>query len=287
MLPTLGRGRRGLRLGSRLSRGISRVTTARRRRNNRRRSGRGIEINHADGGYKSITIPYRTQGMGINVYGRLLANKIGDNWEYKFAPENENWAPYSAYNLVNMLNWSNEFTDRLKTSSQYLLKGIRINISYNRVPNAGDRLSKLLLSINTSKVQVQDPKIQNNVMSLNMNALGTKNFNFNINTQNMPKDFVGWQEAENLYSGTIYLHLDSQDLNYLNTDETTMILGTVKITFSILTRIQDYMKVREPTKKKTIEEEINDLKALVSGNKQDDISENKNTQLSRIDEVDD
>jgi hypothetical protein len=120
-----------------------------------------------------------------------------------------------------------------------------------------------------------------------MNALGTKNFNFNINTQNMPKDFVGWQEAENLYSGTIYLHLDSQDLNYLNTDETTMILGTVKITFSILTRIQDYMKVREPTKKKTIEEEINDLKALVSGNKQDDISENKNTQLSRIDEVDD
>jgi anti-sigma28 factor (negative regulator of flagellin synthesis) len=101
-------------------------------------------------------------------------------------------------------------------------------------------------------------------MRLNMNQPGTKNFNFNINATNMNKDWIGWQEAENLYNGNIYLHLDAQDTNHLNEDqETTVILGTVKITFSVLTRIQDYLKVREPTKKMTTEEEVNELKEKI------------------------
>jgi hypothetical protein len=240
----------------------TRAIQGRRRRRRRNVNGsQGIEVNKAEGGFKSITIPYRTQGIGINVFARLEIVKVGDDWVYKIAPENENYAQYSAYNLTNMLNWSNEFTDRLKSSSQYLVKGVRISVSYDRIPEAKDRLSKLLLSIHTNKVQVQDPRIQNNVMRLNMNQPGTKNFNFNINATNMNKDNVGWQEAETLYNGQIYLHLDAQDTNHMNEDqETTVILGTVKITFSVLTRIQDYLKVREPTKKMTTEEEIEELK---------------------------
>lgn len=243
------------------TRAITKVMNRNRRRRRNNEGSQGIEVNKAEGGFKSITIPYRTQGIGINVFARLLIVKIGDDWVYRLAPENENYAGYQSYNIINMLNWSSEFTDRLKSSSQYLVRGVRISISNDRIPEAKDRLSKLLLSINTSKVQVQDPRIQNNVMRLNMNQLGTKNFNFNINATNMNKDFVGWQEAESLYNGNIYLHLDAQDSNNINDEtETTIILGTVKITFSILTRIQDYTKLREPTKKLTMEEEIEKMK---------------------------
>jgi hypothetical protein len=245
--------------------GTRAIQGRRRRRRNRNKGSQGIEVNKAEGGFKSITIPYRTQGIGINVFARLEIVKIGDDWVYKLAPENENYAQYSAYNLTNMLNWSTEFTDRLKSSSQYLVRGVRISISYDRIPEAKDRLSKLLLSIHTNKVQVQDPRIQNNVMRINMNQPGTKNFNFNINATNMNKDNIGWIEAETLYNGNIYLHLDAQDTNHMNeADETTVILGTVKITFSVLTRIQDYLKVREPTKKLTNEEIIDELKEKIA-----------------------
>jgi hypothetical protein len=242
------------------TRAITRVQQSNRRRRRWNKGSEGIEVNKAEGGFKSITIPYRTQGIGINTFARLMIVKIGDDWVYRLAPENENYAQYQSYNLTEMLNWSSEFTDRLKSSSQYLVQGVRISISNDRVPEAKDRLSKLLLSINTSKVQVQDARIQNNVMRLNMNQMGTKNFNFNINATNMNKDFVGWQEAESLYNGNIYLHLDAQDTNHINDEtETSIILGTVKITFSILTRIQDYTKVREPTKKLTNEQKLEQL----------------------------
>jgi hypothetical protein len=248
----------------------------RRRRNNRNKGSQGIEVNKAEGGFKSITIPYRSQGIGINVFARLVIVKVGDDWVYKLAPENENYAQYQSYNLVNMLNWSTEFTDRLKSSSQYLVQGVRISISNDRVPEARDRLSKLLLSVRTNKVQVQDPRIQNNVMRLNMNQQGTKNFNFNINATNMLKDYVGWQEAENLYNGTIYLHLDAQDTNHINDDtETTVILGTVKITFSIITRIQDYMKAREPTKMITTEDKIKELEDKIKELKMEEEKDKK------------
>lgn len=264
-LPSLGRYRNtGVRIRNRQGTRASQVTMTRRRRQRRRNNNQGIEINRAEGGFKNITIPYRTQGIGINMYARLLLIKIGDDWVYRFAPENENYAGYPSYNLTQMLNWSTEFTDRLKSSSQYLVQGVRISLSYDRIPEAKDRLSRLLLSINTSKVQVQDPKVQNNVMRLNMNTTGTKNFNFNINNSNMAKDFTGWQEAESLYRGNIYLHLDSQDSNTVNDQtETTIILGSIKVTFSILTRIQDYVKLQEPLKKLTNEEKIEQLEAEI------------------------
>jgi len=265
------------------TRAIPRLINGNRRRRRRINGSQGIEVNKAEGGFKSITIPYRTQGIGINVFARLLIMKIGDDWVYRLAPENENYAGYQSYNITQMLNWSSEFTDRLKSSSQYLVKGVRISISNDRIPEAKDRLSKLLLSINTSKVQVQDPRIQNNVMRLNMNQLGTKNFNFNINATNMNKDFIGWQEAESLYNGNIYLHLDAQDTNNINDEtETTIILGTVKITFSILTRIQDYTKLREPTKKLTTDEKLEKLEQEVKRMK---LSENAKTEENAIEAV--
>jgi hypothetical protein len=244
------------------------LTRTQRRNMRRRRKRAGVEINKAEGGFKQITIPYRTQGIGINTYARLVVTKIGNNWQYGFQPETENYATYDEYNLMVMLNNSQEFKDRLRTTSQYKVLGVRICIMNNRIPEAKDRLSKLLAYVNTTKVGVIDPKTQNNVMELNMNTIGTKNFNFNLNNSNIGKDFTGWFDGEDLYTGNVYLHVAGQDDNYLNEqNETTVILGTVKVTFSVLTRIQDKLRNAEPSLKisnedkiKQLEEQINKLK---------------------------
>jgi hypothetical protein len=260
-----GRPRLGMRVATRTG---NTLTKTQKRNMRRRRKRAGLEINKAEGGFKQITIPYRTQGIGINTYARLVVTKIGDNWQYGFQPETENYATYDEYNLMVMLNNSSEFKDRLRTTSQYKVLGVRICIMNNRIPEVKDRLSKLLAYVNTTKVGVIDPKTQNNVMELNMNTIGTKNFNFNLNNSNIGKDFTGWFDGEDLYTGNVYLHVAGQDDNYLNEqNETTVILGTVKVTFSVLTRIQDKLRNAEPSLKisnedkiKQLEEQINKLK---------------------------
>jgi hypothetical protein len=235
------------------------------RRNLRRRRNAGIEINRAEGGFKNITIPFRTQGIGVNTYARLAVVKTGDTWSYAFQPESDNYANHQEFNLIYMLNNSTEFTNRLKTTSQYKLLGIRICVMNNRIPEAKDTLSKLLLYVNTSKVSVNDPKIQNNVMQLNMNTIGTKNFNFNVNTTNMGKDFIGWLNGDTLYPGNIYIHVDSMDKNVMaDTTQTTIMLGTIKVTFNILTRIQDYTRNLTPTRKETVQQNIDRLEHELS-----------------------
>jgi hypothetical protein len=134
----------------------------------------------------------------------------------------------------------------------------------NRIPSAKDRLSKLLAYVSTTKVSVLDPKIQNNVMQLNMNTMGTKNYNFNLNNSNIGKDYTGWFDGEDLYTGNVYLHVAGMDENYLNEqNETTVVLGTVKVTFSVLTRIQDYLRNQAPTKKLNLEEKIEKLESEI------------------------
>jgi hypothetical protein len=253
--------RNGRNLGIRTrNRNGSTIQQIARRNENRRRNRVGIEINRAEGGYKDITVPYRNQSIGINTYGRLAINKVGEQWLYAFQPENDNYANHQEYNIITMLNDSTEFKDRLKTTSQYRLKMISICVMNNRIPEARDTLSRLLLYVNTTKVSVIDPKVQNNVMRLNMNTIGTKNFNFNINNANIGKDFTGWFDGEDLYTGNVYLHVASEDINNMNDDtQSTIVLGTVKITFHIWTRIQDYMRTNQPTKKITLEEKMKQL----------------------------
>jgi hypothetical protein len=236
------------------------VTTRTRRRNNRRKIGKGIEVNKAEGGEKLITLPYRTQGIGINTYARLAIVKVGESWNYAIQPENDNYANHEEYNIITMLNASTEFKERLRTTSQYRIIGINICIMNERIPEAKDKLSRLLVYANTTKVAVLDPKIQNNVMRLNMNTVGTKNFNFKLNNSNIGKDFTGWYDGDDLYTGNVYLHVQSEDINVINDDtQSTIVLGTIRITFNVLTRIQDYVRNNDPQKKKTTDEKIEEL----------------------------
>jgi hypothetical protein len=237
------------------------ASTRIRRRNRKNKGANGIEINKAQGGFKTITIPYRTLPIGINTYARLLAVKIGDSYQYQIAPEYNNFAGTDSLNLINMLNFSSEFTERLQASSQYKLLSVLININNNRIPQARDMMTKLLLYVNTERVQVQQPKIQSNVMRLNMNVVGTSNFNFRLNRTNMKQEDLDWQDSMYLFPSPITLHLESEDINLMpEENETTVILGTIKVTFSLLTRVQDYMKVQQPVKKVTVDEEIRTIK---------------------------
>lgn len=247
------------------NRNRNRIIQVQNSRNNRRRKGQGIEINRAEGGYKNITLPYRTQTIGINTYGRIAINKVGEDWLYAFQPSNDNYANHVEYNIITMLNDSQEFKDRLKTTSQYRINRICICIMNNRIPEAGDKLSRLLAYVNTTKVAVIDPKVQNNVMRLSMSTMGVKNFNFRLTNESIGKDFTGWFEGEDLYTGNVYLHFDSEDSNNIKDEtETTIVLGTVKITFEVLTRIQDYTRLNQPTKKLTDKEKIELLEKQIA-----------------------
>jgi hypothetical protein len=230
-------------------------------RRNRRRSNRnGIEINRAEGGRKAITLPYRTQSIGVNLFGRLLIQKIGEAWYYRIGMEKDNYAGRDYIDIAEYLNFSDEFRDRLQVSSQYLIKGISVTISYDRVPSAKDRLSTLLLYYDTDKITVQSPRIQPNVMSLKMNMIGTKNFNIRLNRQNTKVDDLGWQDAAYLYAAKFNLHVNSIDENYMEEqNETTIILGSIKISIEVLTRISDYMRPNAPAKKIDLEEKVKEL----------------------------
>jgi hypothetical protein len=230
------------------------------RRNFRRSNRNGLEINRAEGGSKRITLPYRTQSIGVNLFGRLLIQKIGEAWYYRIGMEKDNYAGREYIDIAEYLNFSDEFRDRLQVSSQYRIKGISVTISYDRVPSAKDRLSTLLLYYNTDKITVQNPRIQPNVMSLKMNMVGTKNFNFLINRQNTKVDDLGWQDASYLYAAKFDLHVNSIDENYMEEqNETTIVLGSIKISVEVLTRISDYLRPNAPAKKIVLEEKVKEL----------------------------
>jgi hypothetical protein len=232
-----------------------------RRRNNK---SQGLEINRADGGYKKITIPWKQLTIGINCFGRLEAVKTSEVWKYYFSLENDNYlTPHKDFNLVTLLNYSSEFSDRLKTSSQYKIRGINISIKNLRVPKGGEMMPDLLMYITTDKVYVNEPKIQSNVMKLNMNALGTKNFNFWLNSENMKKEDTAWQDSTYLYEPIIQLHVGEVDVGKLDEAADIVTIGTMKITFTVQTRIQDYMKQSEPVKKIKLEEQISELQSQV------------------------
>lgn len=229
----------------------------------------GIEINKAEGGYKKITLPLKEQGVGINLHGSLLLVKIGDDWYYRIGMASNNYAAEPYIEIKNYLNSSAEFTNKLATTSQYRIRGINCCIRYQRMPNGGDKLGTLLMYVNTKKVEVGNPKIQKNVMRLNMNTTGTKNYNVRLNNTNMEKEDVQWTSSRELYEGTIRLHVDKMSkikINEVAEQETTIDLGEIEINVDVVVRYTDVDNFVQPTKKfnatELIEKQGEDIKKL-------------------------
>lgn len=233
--------------------------TRRRRRNNYWNSG--IEINKAEGGFKNITNTGRIIRTGINTYLTLIGNKwdaVGNKWQYMFKRNDS--VPSHMIDVTEYLNSSTEFLDFLKRVSQYKVLGVNVMLQNSRVPKAGEVPSRLLFYASTDKIQVDNPKVDRNVMRLNMNTVGTKNFNFKLNKGNTNDLNLGWQDSSEYYNGAIQLRVSSEDDSYFDDEETNIMIGTVKVTITVLGRLQDSNNYNAPSQKMKIEEEIKKLK---------------------------
>jgi hypothetical protein len=141
-----------------------------------------------------------------------------------------------------MINSSEEFNDWCRAATQYKIYGVRISIDYTRVPESGDSLARLLMSVQTDKCNVVQPAIERNVMNLDMSKGGVKNFNFNFNRGNTNVENLGWKDTTDYYGAICILKVDGQDLSFLkDTSLSNVLLGTIKFTIMAKVRLRDYI----------------------------------------------
>jgi hypothetical protein len=236
---------------------------SRRNQDNRRFRNNGVEINRAEGGFKRINNSGIVKSMGINIYGDLnliRQNASNNTWEYYFGV-------IPLLNVAEKLNEDQEFINAVKNSSQYKVIGVSLMLQNNRIPQAGDLYSRLLLSAITDKVSVNDMTKDNNVMKLNMSTLGTKNFNFRFNIANTNPENLAWQSSENLWNGTAQVRIQGESLSNLAGGSdlpVTVKIGSFKVTVHLLLRTQDTENSSPPTMKINIKDEIDKLKGRLN-----------------------
>lgn len=232
------------------------VPVNRNRRIPRKMKNQGLEINKAEGGFKNIINTGIVDTIGINKYYELAVKKINNEWEYVIKDglyTNDN------IDLTDTMNQSEEFINKMKNSSQFLVKNFLISTDYTRIPSAGDNLPKLLLFALMDKIQVEDPKVEPNVMKIDMSRNGVKNFNFVINRRNTNVLNTGWQDSHYIWNGNCKLYVDKQGPIHI-TDDTGELafvaLGVMKVTITVLFRLQDSTNAA-PSKLMT-QKELND-----------------------------
>jgi hypothetical protein len=215
----------------------------RKRRNRRNYKGAGLEINKASGGFKSIINTGAVRHLAINEYGRLMLTKAGSAYSYAMTLKKQSHSTeLTTVDLSELINESEEFNEWCRCSSQYKIYGIRISIDYARIPEAGDTLARLLMSVRTDKADVQDAKIERNVMNLDMSMTGVKNFNFNLNNRNTYVEHLGWTDTQDLFGAVLQLKIEGQDITMLkDTEPSSVLLGTVKISIMAKCRLRDYI----------------------------------------------
>jgi hypothetical protein len=237
----------------------TRTRFQRRNQNDRRYRNNGVEINRAEGGFKRINNSGIIKSMGINFYGDLnliRQNATNNTWEYYFGV-------IPIINVTEKLNEDEEFINAVKNSSQYKIMGVSLMLQNNRIPQAGDLYSRMLLSATTDKVSVNDLTKDNNVMKLNMSTLGTKNFNFRFNIANTTPEHLAWQSSESLWEGVAQIRIQGESLSNLAGGSdlpVTVKIGSFKVTVHILLRTQDTTNSVSPTKQINVKEEIEKLK---------------------------
>jgi hypothetical protein len=219
------------------------TTTTGRRRRNRRKNNAGLEINKAEGGYKSIVRTGAVRHLAINEYARLYLDKTGASYAYRIYLKSDEYAQsHQQIDITQMINSSEEFNDWCRAATQYKIYGIRISIDYTRVPESGDSLARLLMSVQTDKCNVVQPAIERNVMNLDMSKGGVKNFNFNFNNRNTDVSNLGWLDTADYYGAVCILKIDGQDLSFLkDTSPSNVLLGTIKFSIMAKVRLRDYI----------------------------------------------
>lgn len=200
-------------------------------RNPKRRNNRITNDFRTDGGYKQVYSNGPIQAQTIELYTTI---SLDDNGNYIFSEEISGLE----YNLQRALNDNNEFLELRNRSIQYKVTYIAVSFNYNRQPNQNDKFSKMLITPETDMVlQNSDPKINKNTMTWDMTRLGTKNYDFKINTRNTEKINQEWQVADSQWNAICIFHLSSQGYNKIyrdaNQPEPTRELGELKISVRV------------------------------------------------------
>jgi hypothetical protein len=230
-----------------------------------------MEINRAEGGYKNVVTVGKVIPIVINTYGRLVyQNVVSNEFVPVFTKESDNYTTSSQLlDVQDELTKAKEFTENRKRSDQYKVTSVALTIDYNRIPQAGDRVSKLLLGTETdtqTSLAQAEMKRENNIMKISMATNGTKNYNTTVTAATTIPDNRAWQSSEYTWAGIWKIRIsqmDKTELTRLN-DENEFVLGTWKLSIRILIRLTDVdnMLVSMNTKPSLIKmaEQINELK---------------------------
>jgi hypothetical protein len=216
-----------------MMRGIPRYMTGRRSKFGRRRINKGLEINKADGGWKSTRYNGRSISQTINWKLLLIANRYQD-FAYYVGNDNEDMT--KDLDIAAQLNDKDEFLTLRKQALQYRVENVCLTINYSRIPKAGERWNKLMITPETDLIEVSDPLLNKNSMYLDMSHNGTKNYNIRINRGNTESDNAGWIIGQAQFSGILKYHFDQLDMNIGDQDADTFaksVLGTVQIAVRI------------------------------------------------------
>jgi hypothetical protein len=237
-------------------------------RNPRRRFGKpelqrgGIEVNRNEGGFKNITqgLMYMTRSVDFFADLNLAAQAGGAS--YLIASSSE-------LDLASTLISLPEFQIFLLSSVKYRFLGVRISVDYSTVVPANTHLGKLILTPKTDLIEIADPKANHASMILDMSHPGVKNFNFNLNKNNMLEDNVDWIKSSTPYPGTLRLSVSTQSANQ-NGASGMIKLGCIKISFIIKFAMQDLTSLVTKLSKviqenKTMKEEQNKISEIAKG----------------------
>jgi hypothetical protein len=212
----------------------NRTITNTRRRYSRFRNRNGIEINKSDGGWKSPSYNGKIIGQTINLKFLLVANYHQD---FKYYIGSDSYDLTQDFDLTAKLNDSDEFLQLRKQALQYKVKNICVSINYSRIPKAGERWNKLMITPETDLIEQDDPLLNKNTMQLDMTKNGTKNYNFHITRMNTESDNQGWIIGQAQFSGILKLHLSQLDQNVGDPDASAFdksVLGTVQISARVV-----------------------------------------------------
>lgn len=226
----------------------------------RKRFNNGIEVNKADGGWKSPSFNGRVIGQTINMKFLLIANRYQD-FEYYVGTSNDDMS--KELNIQSRLNNNDEFLNLRKQALQYKVKNICVSINYDRVPKAGERWNKLMITPETDLIEDDDPLLNKNTMQLDMTKNGTKNYNFRITRKNTEYDNSGWIIGQAQFSGLIKLHFSELDMNIGDDEATTFpksVLGTIQVAVRVVYVHKD---INDSEYKKEIRITKNDIKNYV------------------------
>lgn len=222
------------------------------RKRNRWNNGRKLEINNAQGGYKSVVSNGKNVVQVIDFYGYLV---VQPNQGFQYAFDDSQYVTRE-FDISAKLNDNQEFLTLRKQALQYNITDIAININYNRVPYSGEKWSKLILTPETDKVlQSTDPRINRNSMVLDMSTNGNKNYTFKINRRNTDSDNAGWIIGEAQFSGICKIHISEAGSNYSNQQMVEAYqaqLGEFKISVRVVYKHMDVNEINRNTGRKRI-----------------------------------